>query len=97
MQRKGSALSGKDQLPACAVHHLSLVSPLSLMKCSKGLYKSVEVNTLVDESLLRFFYIDFGGSRPSGQTSEVSGSAAIASSNPDHVGGYQVLIPLSDF
>merc|ERR1719382_2228771 len=51
--------------------------------------------TLVTYELLqRFFYIDFGGTRPSGQTAEVSGSAAIASSNPDHVGGYQVASPI---
>lgn len=36
MQKKGSALSGKDQLHACAVLHLSLVSLLSPMKSSKG-------------------------------------------------------------
>jgi len=52
------------------------------------------VTLVTYEVLQRFFYIDFGGSRPSGQTSEVSGSAAIASSNPDHVGGYQVATPI---
>ena len=54
-------------------------------------------SSLVDQPFPRYLYIDFGGSRPSGATQEVSGSAAIASSNPDHVGGYQVLIHLSDF
>jgi len=52
------------------------------------------VTLVTYEVLQRFFYIDFGGSRPSGQTSEVSGSAAIASLNPDHVGGYQVATPI---
>jgi len=52
------------------------------------------VTLVTYEVLQRFFYIDFGGTRPSGQTAEVSGSAAIASSNPDHVGGYQVASPI---
>eukprot|EP00088_Acartia_fossae_P001026 TRINITY_DN10389_c0_g1_i3.p1 TRINITY_DN10389_c0_g1~~TRINITY_DN10389_c0_g1_i3.p1 ORF type:complete len:695 (-),score=135.35 TRINITY_DN10389_c0_g1_i3:366-2450(-) len=50
--------------------------------------------TLVTYELLqRVFYIDFGGSRPTGSTSE-SLAAAPASQNPDHVGGYQVARPI---
>ena len=46
---------------------------------------------VIDFLLYRYLYIDFGGSRPSGQTSAASESAAVTSLNPDHVGGYQVL------
>ena len=40
------------------------------------------------------FYIDFGGTRPVGSEAEVpAGPAELAkSSNPDHVGGFQVYI-----
>ena len=42
------------------------------------------------------FYIDFGGTRPVGSEAEVpAGPAELAkSSNPDHVGGFQVQINL---
>ena len=49
--------------------------------------------TLVTYELLqRMFYIDFGGTRPVGSEAEVpAGPAELAkSSNPDHVGGFQV-------
>jgi len=53
--------------------------------------------TLVTYELLqRVFYVDFGGSHPSGSEAEVPmGSAAMyQGSNPDHVGGYQVALPI---
>lgn len=51
--------------------------------------------TLVTYELLqRYLYIDFGGSRPSGQTSEATVGPAAPSANPDHVGGYQVAKPI---
>lgn len=51
--------------------------------------------TLVTYELLqRYFYIDFGGSKPTGQMSEVTEGPAQHSSNPDHVGGYQVARPI---
>jgi len=51
--------------------------------------------TLVTYELLqRYFYIDFGGSRPTGQMSESTEGPAHHSSNPDHVGGYQVARPI---
>lgn len=51
--------------------------------------------TLVTYELLqRYFYIDFGGSRPTGQMSESTEGPAQHSSNPDHVGGYQVARPI---
>jgi len=51
--------------------------------------------TLVTYELLqRYFYIDFGGSRPTGQMSEATAGTAIKSDNPDHVGGYQVARPI---
>lgn len=49
------------------------------------------VTLLTYELLQRMFYIDFGGTRPSG--SEVSTHATVmdhASENPDHVGGYKL-------
>jgi len=50
--------------------------------------------TLVTYELLqRYFYIDFGGSRPTGQQVEaVVGTGKTA--NPDHIGGYQVARPI---
>lgn len=53
--------------------------------------------TLVTYELLqRVFYVDFGGSRPSGSEAEVpAGPAEISkSTNPDHVGGFQVAMPI---
>jgi len=51
--------------------------------------------TLVTYELLqRVFYVDFGGSRPSGSEAESTAGAADRSSNPDHVGGYQVAVPI---
>lgn len=50
--------------------------------------------TLVTYELLqRVLYIDFGGSRPTGSTSE-SLTAVTTSQNPDHIGGYQVARPI---
>jgi len=52
--------------------------------------------TLVTYELLqRMFYIDFGGSRPSGSMAEAVGTAEM-SKNPDHVGGFQVATPIFD-
>merc|ERR1712018_307890 len=52
--------------------------------------------TLVTYELLqRLFYVDFGGSRPSGSLAEAVGSAEM-SKNPDHVGGFQVATPIFD-
>lgn len=48
------------------------------------------VTLLTYELLQRLFYVDFGGSRPTG--SEVSTPMSVidqASENPDHVGGYK--------
>merc|ERR1712038_1682093 len=53
--------------------------------------------TLVTYELLqRTFYVDFGGSRPSGSEAEVPAGPALISksSNPDHVGGFQVAMPI---
>jgi len=51
--------------------------------------------TLVTYELLqRYFYIDFGGSKPTGQMSEATAGAVAKSDNPDHVGGYQVAGPI---
>jgi len=51
--------------------------------------------TLVTYELLqRTFYIDFGGSRPTGQMAESVAGAAELSSNPDHLGGYQIARPI---
>jgi len=53
--------------------------------------------TLVTYELLqRTFYIDFGGTRPTGSEAEVPAGQAewSKSSNPDHVGGFQVAMPI---
>ncbi len=53
--------------------------------------------TLVTYELLqRMFFIDFGGSRPSGSEAEVpAGPAELSkSSNPDHIGGFQIAMPI---
>ena len=51
--------------------------------------------TLVTYELLqRVFYIDFGGSKPTGQMSESTGTKAVKSDHPDHIGGYQVARPI---
>ncbi len=53
--------------------------------------------TLVTYELLqRVFYVDFGGSHPSGSEAQVPAGAAEVekSDNPDHVGGYQIATPI---
>ena len=52
--------------------------------------------TLVTYELLqRTLYVDFGGSRPTGSVAEgVAGALDMSSTNPDHVGGYQVARPI---
>jgi len=51
--------------------------------------------TLVTYELLqRYFYVDFGGQRPTGQMKESTVGAAQPSDNKDHVGGYQVARPI---
>ena len=51
------------------------------------------------EILQRMFYIDFGGTRPAGSEAEApAGPAELAkSSNPDHVGGFQVFLKPKNF
>ena len=47
------------------------------------------------ELMQRYFYIDFGGSRPSGSVSEgVASAMDMSSGNPEHIGGYQVARPI---
>lgn len=54
--------------------------------------------TLVTYELLqRLFYVDFGGSRPSGSDVKKSSStldAAMIQVNADHIGGYRAAVPL---
>lgn len=54
--------------------------------------------TLVTYELLqRLFYVDFGGSRPSGSDVKKSSStldAAKVQVNVDHIGGYRAAVPL---
>jgi len=52
------------------------------------------VTLVVYELLQRTFYIDFGGSRPSGSEAEVPAGRAQLSNHPDHVGGFQVAMPI---
>jgi len=55
--------------------------------------------TLVTYELLqRFFDVDFGGSKPQGSKASSQGGAPMVSvakpSNPDHIGGYQLALPI---
>ncbi|XP_050300438.1 calcium-binding mitochondrial carrier protein Aralar1 isoform X2 [Anthonomus grandis grandis] len=52
--------------------------------------------TLVTYELLqRLLYVDFGGSRPSGSELKVASLAGDKpSTNPDHIGGYSVSVPI---
>merc|ERR1711978_539205 len=53
--------------------------------------------TLVTYELLqRTFFIDFGGTRPTGSVAEVPAGQAewSKSTNPDHVGGFQIAMPI---
>ncbi|CAH1712681.1 calcium-binding mitochondrial carrier protein Aralar1 [Aphis gossypii] len=55
------------------------------------------VTLLSYEILQRLFYVDFGGSRPSGSEKLVSVHGAgdgITPSNPDHIGGYHAVLPI---
>ncbi|CAK9826705.1 Calcium-binding mitochondrial carrier protein Aralar1 [Anthophora retusa] len=49
------------------------------------------------EVLQRLFVVDFGGSRPTGSEQKVPTTGVaheIRSTNPDHIGGYQVALPI---
>ncbi|XP_053988123.1 calcium-binding mitochondrial carrier protein Aralar1 isoform X3 [Hylaeus anthracinus] len=49
------------------------------------------------ELLQRLFVVDFGGSRPTGSEHKVPATGVaqeIRSTNPDHIGGYQVALPI---
>lgn len=53
------------------------------------------VTLLTYEILQRLFYVDFGGTRPTGSELTVAqGGVADKSTNPDHIGGYQVALPI---
>ncbi|KAK6631068.1 Calcium-binding mitochondrial carrier protein Aralar1 [Polyplax serrata] len=55
------------------------------------------VTLLTYEILQRLFYVDFGGTRPSGSElnlPETGVAEVMKSTNPDHIGGYQVAIPI---
>ena len=52
------------------------------------------VTLVLYELLQRVFYIDFGGSKPTGQMSEATGKQTQKSDNPDHIGGYQIARPI---
>ncbi|XP_076631815.1 calcium-binding mitochondrial carrier protein Aralar1 isoform X5 [Colletes latitarsis] len=49
------------------------------------------------ELLQRLFVVDFGGSRPTGSEQKVPATGVaqeIRSTNPDHIGGYQIALPI---
>ncbi|XP_044726555.1 calcium-binding mitochondrial carrier protein Aralar1 isoform X2 [Chrysoperla carnea] len=55
------------------------------------------VTLLTYEVLQRLFFVDFGGSRPTGSELVVPAVGVaddLKSTNPDHVGGYQVALPI---
>ncbi|XP_046404695.1 calcium-binding mitochondrial carrier protein Aralar1 isoform X2 [Ischnura elegans] len=55
------------------------------------------VTLLTYEILQRLFYVDFGGSRPTGSEMNVPATGVaeeMKSTNPDHIGGYQVALPI---
>lgn len=55
------------------------------------------VTLLTYEVLQRLFFIDFGGTRPSGSELNVPSTGVadeMKSTNPDHIGGYQVALPI---
>ncbi|KAL0271221.1 UNVERIFIED_CONTAM: hypothetical protein PYX00_008388 [Menopon gallinae] len=55
------------------------------------------VTLLTYEILQRLFYVDFGGTRPSGSEQnipETGVAESMKSTHPDHIGGYQVALPI---
>ncbi|XP_049770927.1 calcium-binding mitochondrial carrier protein Aralar1 isoform X2 [Schistocerca cancellata] len=55
------------------------------------------VTLLTYEVLQRLFFIDFGGTRPAGSELNVPATGVadeMKSTNPDHIGGYQVALPI---
>lgn len=55
------------------------------------------VTLLTYEVLQRLFYVDFGGTRPAGSelnVPETGVAESMKSTHPDHVGGYQVALPI---
>ncbi|XP_042206783.1 calcium-binding mitochondrial carrier protein Aralar1-like isoform X1 [Homarus americanus] len=53
------------------------------------------VTLVTYEILQRLFYVDFGGIRPTGSEAQLPATAADhRSTNPDHIGGYKVAVPI---
>lgn len=53
------------------------------------------VTLVTYEVLQRLFYVDFGGNRPTGSEAQLPATAAdLRSTNPDHIGGYKVAVPI---
>ncbi|CAB3226576.1 unnamed protein product [Arctia plantaginis] len=52
------------------------------------------VTLLTYEVLQRLFYVDFGGTRPSGSELHVATNVEDAPAKPQHIGGYQVALPV---
>lgn len=52
------------------------------------------VTLVTYEILQRLFYVDFGGSRPTGSELNVSTPVEEVSKKPDHIGGFQVAMPI---
>nr|CAD7411705.1 unnamed protein product [Timema cristinae]CAD7433287.1 unnamed protein product [Timema monikensis] len=49
------------------------------------------------EVLQRLFFVDFGGTRPTGSEMNVPSTGVadeMKSTHPDHIGGYQVALPI---
>jgi len=55
------------------------------------------VTLLTYEMFQRLFYVDFGGTRPTGSEGTILSTGTLSESksmNPDHIGGYEVALPI---
>ncbi|XP_069168629.1 calcium-binding mitochondrial carrier protein Aralar1-like [Procambarus clarkii] len=53
------------------------------------------VTLVTYEILQRLFYVDFGGNRPTSSEAQLPATAAdLRSTNPEHIGGYKVAVPI---
>ena len=52
------------------------------------------VTLVMYELIQRVFFVDFGGSKPSGSYRECLSDGVRMSTNPDHIGGYSVAQPI---
>lgn len=93
--RFGRELQVSFQMILCKLHNFKISINLFLARVCRS-SPQFGVTLLTYEILQRLFYVDFGGSRPTGSDvkTQIEPITASKTSNVDHIGGYQAAIPM---